>query len=298
MPSVTIDVCIATFRRESLTDTIRSLAEQVLPDHVIVQVIVADNDARPSAAERVAAVAAETGLAVQYIHAPMRNISIARNACLEAATGDWLAFIDDDEVAAPDWLSSLLLAAEQESVTAVFGPAHARYNDAAPEWIRLKDYHTNKPEIRNGVVETGHTCNALVRRADPAVKGERFLESKGRSGGEDSEYFFRLRRNGAKFSIEPAAKVYEPVSPDRLSFKWLAKRKFRYGQTYGYHAHEGQAEQKLKTAALAIAKVLFCILASILFCWSASERNYWVLRGIFHVGVISSVFGAREEMLY
>ncbi|MCI5045982.1 MAG: glycosyltransferase [Aquisalinus sp.] len=296
--TTTIDVCITTFRRESLVETIRSVVSQEVPDNISLRIIVADNDAEPSAAERVARVARETDVPVQYIHAPMRNISIARNACLDAAQGDWLAFIDDDEVAAPDWLARLLEAAEEKELTAVFGPAHAQYDSATPEWIRLKDYHTNKPEIRDGVVETGHTCNALVRRTDPAVVGKYFLESKGRSGGEDSEYFFRLRRDGAVFGIADTAKVYEPVASERLSFRWLAKRKYRYGQTYGYHAHEGDSARKLRTVALAGVKVLFCVLAAILFCWSSSERNYWILRGIFHAGVIASAFGASEQALY
>ena len=41
---------------------------------------------------------------ISYIHAPARNISIARNACVEAATGKWIAFIDDDELASENWL--------------------------------------------------------------------------------------------------------------------------------------------------------------------------------------------------
>jgi hypothetical protein len=34
-----------------------------------------------------------------YVHAPARNISIARNACLDAADAPLIAFIDDDETA-------------------------------------------------------------------------------------------------------------------------------------------------------------------------------------------------------
>lgn len=298
MPARSIDVCVCTFRRESLTDTLASIEKQELPADVSLRIIVADNDAEPSAAARVGAFREQSEIPVRYIHAPARNISIARNACLDAATADWLAFIDDDEVAAPDWLALLLAQAEREDLTAVFGPAHARYDETAPEWITLKDFHTNQPERRGAIVETGHTCNALVRRTDPLVRGERFLREKGRSGGEDTEFFFRLYHKGARYGICQAARVFEKVEGKRLDYRWLLRRRFREGQSYGYHA---AGDNNLKTVGiilLAGLKVIFSLLATLVFCWSEAERNYWSLRAVFHAGVVSSLFQVPEEQQY
>ena len=106
---VTIGIC--TYRRASVVDTIVSLAAQILPPKTSLRVVVADNDSEPEARDRVFAAAAEWAVDVTYIHAPARNICIARNACLEAATGDWVAFLDDDETASPGWLGALLTEA-------------------------------------------------------------------------------------------------------------------------------------------------------------------------------------------
>ena len=298
MLTTSIDICLCTYRRESLAETLASLANLQCSPEIRLRIIVADNDAVPSAAEAVGKFAETTDIPVQYLHAPARNISIARNACLDAATADWIAFLDDDERADENWLAELLAIAKKTDATAVFGPAKADYEKDAPYWIVEKDYHTNNPERRDGVVETGHTCNALVRREDLAVEGQRFLLEKGRTGGEDTEFFFRVNRRGGKFEIAEKALVYESIDPKRLTYSWLAGRKFRYGQSYGLHAAEESLRRQIGIVFLAIFKVLFCLFAALVFCWSQSERNYWVLRGVFHTGVVASLLGIAEAEHY
>ena len=94
-----IDIGVCTFRRAELADTLRSLAAMDMPSGFDVSVIIADNDDTPSARDLVTALSRELTLPIHYRHAPARNISIARNACLDASTADFVAFIDDDETA-------------------------------------------------------------------------------------------------------------------------------------------------------------------------------------------------------
>ena len=73
----------------------------------------ADNDAVPSARDRVGAIAAAHPLPITYLHAPEANISVARNALLDhaRATGArLLVYLDDDETVEPAWLSRLVAA--------------------------------------------------------------------------------------------------------------------------------------------------------------------------------------------
>ncbi|HCX09459.1 MAG TPA: hypothetical protein DHU81_03680, partial [Hyphomonas sp.] len=46
---LTIDICVCTYRRPSIEDTLRSLDRQTLPDGVSARAIVIDNDETPSA---------------------------------------------------------------------------------------------------------------------------------------------------------------------------------------------------------------------------------------------------------
>ncbi|MEQ8179508.1 MAG: glycosyltransferase family 2 protein [Amphiplicatus sp.] len=292
-----IDVLICTFRRPSIESALASIDRQRLGDGIVSRVIVADNDETPSAQARVAAAAAGMKTPVTYLHAPARNISIARNACLDAADGDWVAFMDDDEVAHPDWLASLYGFAIKGGYDAVFGPAVADYAETAPAWIRAFDYHSNRPVRRFGEVQTGHTCNALLLWRGGPFTTERFLLEKGKSGGEDTEYFFRLRRAGARFGICENAEVFEPVDPARLTFDWIRKRKFRAGQSYGRHSHAAPLASA-GLAASSLFKIASCGAMAGFNAFSTAKQRYWALRGVFHYGVFAAQFGRKEDALY
>lgn len=296
-PAVRIDVLICTFKRASIEETLKSIDVQKLPPNVALRMIVADNDDTPSAEPLVARLAVSLETPVVYAHAPARNISIARNCCLDLADGDWVAFLDDDERAAPDWIAALYEHAISKGYDAVFGPALAEYDQAAPGWIRAYDYHSNKPLERFGAVQTGHTCNALLRWRGGPFERERFLLEKGRSGGEDTEFFFRLWRKGAKLGLCESALVFEAVDPARLNFDWIRRRKFRAGQSYGRHA--GAAPFTPVWLALsACAKIAACGAMAALNAFSAARQRYWLLRGVFHFGVLTAQFGIREHALY
>ncbi|CTQ32716.1 glycosyltransferase [Jannaschia rubra] len=288
-----IAIVMCTFRRPEVTVTLRSLAAQSLPDGVEMRIVVADNDDTPSGRAAVE----DAGTAVTYVHAPARNISIARNAGLEAAgDADWIAFIDDDEIAPAGWLSCLLACARQTGADAVFGPAVARYGPEAPEWMRLRDLHSNRPERRGGVVRTGHTCNALLRWGNTPWTAQRFDLGRGTSGGEDTAFFFDLHRAGARFEICEAAEVHEAVPPARLSLGWLARRRFRSGQSYAASVTGRTGRAGLATAA--VGKALICGGAAAVTAWSVPRRTAWLLRGALHVGVVAGCLRMRQPAIY
>src|SRR5690606_22133994 len=136
----TIDICICTFRRPELAATLRSLAVLEPPQAYKVGVIIADNDDEPSARDLVIAMMDELQIPVHYIHAPARNISLARNACLDASRARFVAFIDDDETATKEWLVRLVKAAEGSRADVVLGPVRAGYGEDAPVWMRHGDF--------------------------------------------------------------------------------------------------------------------------------------------------------------
>ena len=258
-PSV-IDVAVCTFRRDSLDDTLASIAAQALPDGLSVRVIVADNDETPAAEARIRALGARLGLDLDYRHAPARNISIARNACLDAGRADWLAFIDDDETAAPQWLAAMIGEARAGGWDAVLGPVRAVYDGAAPGWMRQGDFHSTRPVVLNGSIETGYSGNVLVRRALVESAGLRFDLRFGRTGGEDLDFFYRLRDAGGRIGFAEDAWVEEPVPSGRASLAWLLQRTFRAGQSHGSRLTtlQPKAVGRARQAMLAGVKAAVC----------------------------------------
>lgn len=291
-----IDVAVCTFRRASLDATLASIAGQLLPDEVSVRVIVADNDVAPSAQALVTAAADRLGLSCRYIHAPSRNISVARNACLDGATADLLAFIDDDEIATPGWLAAMLARLDETGADAVLGPARARYPQGAPDWVVAADLHSTRPPItRTEDIRTGYSCNVLLRR--DAFAGRRFDVALGRSGGEDDVFFAAAVRDGARIAYAPGAVVDDPVPLARATLGWLCRRSFRNGQTHARNLLDGGAG-RARTLLVTAGKALYCFAGAALSIASPAGWRRRVVRGMLHAGAAARCLGRRDLQLY
>jgi succinoglycan biosynthesis protein ExoM len=296
---VRIDICICTYRRPELEAALLSVAAMRRPEGARIRVIVADNDDVPSARDRVYRLAARLPFEVSYVHCPASNISIARNACLDLAGGDFLAFVDDDETVSADWLAQLLRCAVETGADAVLGPVRSVYSSDAPAWMRKGDFHSTMPVWVDGEIRTGYTCNLLLRRTSPGLAGRRFNLALGRTGGEDTEYLGRLHEAGGRIAFAPGALVFEPVPAERARFAWLAKRRFRMGQTHGRILSERATGAALaRHMALAGAKLAYCLAAAMFLLFNAESRNRSLLRGVMHAGVVGGLFGMREIVQY
>ncbi len=280
---ITVDVCICTFQRPQIEDAIRSVATQALPPDVRVRLAIADNSVEGSARDAAAQAAQQYALDVDYLHAPGANISIARNACLDYARGDWIAFLDDDETAAPGWLTALL--AKSADADIVFGPVQAIYGAQAPAWLRAGDFHSARVVYRNGRIDTGYSGNVMMRRSAIEAANIRFDLAYGISGGEDTMFFGRLAAAGLRFAEAPEALAFEPVHERRATLRWLARRSLRAGQSHAAMrlANSGSSIS-LSGALLSAAKTGVCLIGAVIAAPSALGWRRWLLRGLLHSG--------------
>lgn len=300
-PPEEVSICVCTFRRPHLRETLQSLALIELSESYLITIIVADNDEQPSAKSLVEDIAVNFPYKINYIHAPARNISIARNACLEAASGKFVAFIDDDEIASTQWLDELLLQQKSSNADVVLGPAHSIYPTSSPNWIKEGDFHSIKPVWVNGHIITGYTANVLFLRSSPSIQNRRFHLELGRSGGEDTTFFSEVHKAGGFISYAENAVVTEIVAPERLTFMWLAKRFFRSGQTHGailLADNDKSIYIRLLPLTIACSKALFCGLVAAGSTLANKQARYWALRGILHLGVVARLIGTKELKQY
>jgi succinoglycan biosynthesis protein ExoM len=283
---------------------LRSIAAQALPAGIAVRIIIADNDDVPSAQPLAQRVCIDCDASFLYLHAPARNISIARNMCISRADAELVAFIDDDEVADPGWLGALIAAMRESGADVVFGPVVAVYDPAAPAWLQQADLHSIRPVIApNGGIRTGYTSNVLLKRAvlrtDPPP---RFDEALGRSGGEDTVFFHDLHAAGARLGFCAGAVVTENVPRQRGRMSWLVRRAFRMGQTHGRILNKGMEAGKyavrLRAIGLAAAKSAFCLAAALLGAGSGRTWRRQCFRAAMHAGVVTKLSGMRDVTLY
>jgi succinoglycan biosynthesis protein ExoM len=231
---VKVAITISTFARPAmLAELLASLAAMAVPPDGEVSVIVVDNDAAGSA--RAMVDAARLPWPVDYAIEPERNISLARNRGVAMAISrgaEALAFIDDDEVAAPRWLEELVRVQQETQADVVTGPVIGRCPAGAPSWMTRGELFTRDRRLPSGSpVPMAETANALVARKallPDRIEGP-FDPAFGRSGGGDSEFFLRLRAAGARIVWADGAEVYETVPASRASAGWLLRRAFREG---------------------------------------------------------------------
>jgi succinoglycan biosynthesis protein ExoM len=294
-----IDIAVCTFRRPELAETLHSLALITVPADVDIRVIVADNDTTPSAEALVNQMRPTMPFEILYVHCPASNISIARNACLDNSAGHYLAFVDDDETVARTWLVQLLDTALATGADVVLGPVRAEYALSAPNWMRRGDFHSTRPVWVEGEIRTGYTCNVLIDLTRPVLFGRRFNLALGRTGGEDTEFFRHMHAAGGRLAYAPDALVFEPVPEKRARLAWLAKRRFRSGQTHGRLLSEpGRPARQMVEIARATAKSGYCAAASLILLGSPVARSRYALRAIMHAGVVSGLLGVRELQQY
>ena len=276
-PSVTI--CICTYRREAVFDALRSVALL----HGIAEynptVIVIDNDGTDALHARIDQFAKSFPLPLRYVHAPAKNISVARNAALDATATNWLLFMDDDEIADRDWLCAIMKNIDEYQ--AIIGPCVAVFDPSLPAWASRCDFHSNRI---SGRIENAYTSNALLDMQFVRGHDLRFRLELGRTGGEDTVFFHELAALGGAMSYCPDAIVYEPVLPARATMAWVKTRKFRAGQTHGLVLSEFNPKAFEYLWLTAGVKMIASLAMTIVSIPGSDRSRRWLARTYLHWG--------------
>ncbi|MBW2398405.1 MAG: glycosyltransferase family 2 protein, partial [Deltaproteobacteria bacterium] len=271
--------CIATFRRpRGLARLLDSLARLVLPEGLVVEIVVVDNDAAGDAQSRALA-ACESARTARWFVEPRQNIALARNRSVSEARGRWIAFIDDDEVADGNWLVEFWKCVERGEGDGFFGPVLPRLEEVATPWLDVETFYS-RPRHSSGTriaVRDASTSNALVRRS--LFAGYRFDPGWGRTGGEDNEIFDRMLAAGVRLLWCDEAIVCETIPACRHRLGWLTQRAFRGGVGFTrlqrQHRRSGAVWRGLPRALLAHA-VLVPLLPLALLAGRPAAARVWL----------------------
>jgi glycosyltransferase involved in cell wall biosynthesis len=220
-----ICVCICTYKRpELLKRLLMELRGQDTCNLFTYSITVVDNDHLESAKPVMSDFAAVSTIPITYCVEPRQNIALARNRAIENASGDFVAFIDDDELPTPRWLHTLFNACREYGVDGVLGPVKAHFDQAPPEWV-LKGGFYDRPTYPTGLVidgRKGRTGNVLLKRqiftTGTLPFRPEFLT------GEDQDFFRRMIEKGHVFIWCNEALAYEVVPPIRWKRTFMLKR--------------------------------------------------------------------------
>ncbi|MEX0939592.1 MAG: glycosyltransferase [Pirellulales bacterium] len=238
-PSVA--VCAITFRRpEWLEKLLRGIAalrfEHIQPE---VRVVIVENEEDGPGRAVCDRLRPEFPFPLEYHVEPRRGIPFARNTAVErAGEVDFIAFIDDDEVPASNWLDELLRVQSAHDSDLVGGPILPIFERTPPDWISRGRFHEHLRYPTGTRTFPNGTNNVLIRRERLSSIGTPFDEQCALSGGTDSRLFARLGADGATSVWADEAIVHEWIPMSRCTLRWLARRSFRIGINHGSMARD------------------------------------------------------------
>src|SRR3984957_976816 len=225
-------IVIPTYRRpEDLARAIDSvLAQEGV--QTPFEILVVDNDPDGSAEPIVRVIAAQSPAPIRYVREARPGISHARNTGVAHAAGRYLAFLDDDEEADPQWLAHFFEALQRFGADAVVGPVLPHFPANAEIDAYRRRVYTRDARVPTGTpLLRWNIGNSIFDKARCFVTAEPFLPRLGRTGGEDTVFLRQLTRRGCKMVWCGEAIAWESVPADRLEADYLLRRAFRGAQT-------------------------------------------------------------------
>jgi GT2 family glycosyltransferase len=217
-PRVSVAVCSYNGAR-TIRDCFEGLRRLDYPNF---EVIVVDD----GSTDGTAAIAHEYGFRV--VSRENRGLSAARNAGMQEATGEIVAYIDDDACPDPHWLTYLAATfmGMGSDYAAVGGP-----NIAPPGAVPMAECVANAPGCPMHVLlsdqEAEHVpgCNMAFRKACLEAVGG--FDRQFRTAGDDVDVCWRLQQHGWRVGFSPAAMVWHHR---RSSLRAYWKQQRGYGE--------------------------------------------------------------------
>jgi succinoglycan biosynthesis protein ExoM len=234
---VEVTVAIPTFRRPQGLERLL-LALERLDTEAKVSVLVADNDSEGREGLAVCQRIRASGYRwpLDSIVVPERGIAQARNALVQRLLArhrpQFVAMLDDDEWPEPDWLDGFLRVQKETDADALHGTILRDYEVTPGSWASgcpgiapLRDTSGRKPMIEG-------SGNVMLRRSCfEGVAAPCFDPNFALTGGEDKDFFVRLKRQGRRFAWADEAVCHAHVPASRAGLGWGLTRSYRVGNS-------------------------------------------------------------------
>lgn len=217
LPKVSVVVCSYNGAR-TLEECLSSLMCLNYPDYEVILVNDGSTDATSEIAKRFPL--------VRYIEQENRGLSYARNVGARAASGEIVAYTDDDCVADVDWLTYLTRAMDDQRVDAIGGPNITPLTDGwTARCVSVSPGNPSHVMLDDRRAEHVPGCNMAYRREVLLEIGG--FDTQYRTAGDDVDLCWRLLDQGKEIGFAPSALVWHHR---RCTVKAYLKQQKGYGR--------------------------------------------------------------------
>ncbi|WP_420317655.1 glycosyltransferase [Ekhidna sp.] len=295
-----IVIGIGTYKRpKMLRNALESLQELKVPADLSVQLVIVDNEANSNARNIVHQATNKLPFKIHYHCEPKRGIVHVRNKILNVANdleGTYLAFIDDDETASPDWIEELYQSIVKYDAQIVAGKVEYQIPEDCPNWIKERDFYGLKYHKTGDRVTSASTNNVMYFLPFILQHNVYFDEKLNETGSSDTQFCHRLIRKGGKAIWCEEAVTYEIVPPQRLTKSYILERAFKTGFTT--HLRNVIRFGKMLASVISLLHVLFFLLKWFFLnirngFFRKSDRIFNARQLAIAKGSISAVFGSK-----
>lgn len=202
-----VSVVIPTINRASLVDAIKSVANQTYPN---VELIVIGDGCKPHVEPSLLARLTSFQL---ISHPSVKRPAPLRNAGVAASSGEFVAFLDDDDTWEPEKLERQLAVLQDQTVLAVCSNASTtNRNDEQHYFNQPPEFRYSRACLSNPVI----LSSLLVRKASSSLSIG-FPENPQYRGFEDHLFVLRLLAEGRVHFLDHALVRYQNIPGSRLS---------------------------------------------------------------------------------
>ena len=294
-----LSIIISTYNNSA--SLIRTLASVVLQDadNRLWECVVVNNASTDDTAKCFEAFAkqhAEVNL--RMVDEPRKGLSYGRNCGIAAAKGQFVAFIDDDETIDKGFVSAYIDLFYNHSAFAAAGTLKVCYETARPKWMS----HYTEKMIANPV-DLGNKITTITRTIVPAGGNMAFnkevfniygyfdtnLGRQGETllGGEENEFFDRIRNLGERIFYTPKAVAYHHISDRKLTAEYFDKLSYGVGVSKRLRAEKIGAERELFADERKKRRYTLVLALLYLLCFQPQKAK-WLLR--MRRGISKGVF--------
>ncbi len=233
-----LTILICTFNRaELLQECLQSLVNQTLSaEHYEVLVI---NNNSTDETLKVAKKFVQNNSNFKVITELQQGLSYTRNLGFRSAKTEWIAYVDDDAKAHPNFVEQSLQTIENNNFDC-FGGVYLRwFKYGEPKWFPIT-YGTNKYEmpLKLGILETEFACGGVFLAKKKVLEDlGGFATHVGMNGykvayGEETLIQVKMREHGYVIGFDPDLKIDHLVAKYKLDVNWYLKSAYAKGRDY------------------------------------------------------------------